>query len=195
MPSNEPGAVDERHSEWLRPLALVLMGLAAAVVVFVGIMIALIAHSLSHIGERKHLKPIPVAASACPFVEAMHDAANELQKAYPVFGVAFDPHGRALTWPQTRKRLARAGDVLEYSIAAGLGQFPAQVQGYLEEVSRQIQAGRAQLRDAHDEFDFFQRTSERWEDGQVAFGFAGDLIGGQCGVQLGADSDTMLFGS
>jgi hypothetical protein len=149
-------------------------------------------NSFSHIGERKHLKPIPVAASACPFVKAMHESANQLQAAQPFFGVAFDAHGGELTWQQTRARLGRAADTLEFSLAGGLPQFPPEVQHYLVKVRDDIHAGRAQLRTARDGSDFIVRTSGLWADGQVAFGFAGDLIGRQCGVQLGADDDTTL---
>jgi hypothetical protein len=180
--------VDGGHRRGLRLLAAVLVGAAAVVAVVVVSSVSL-SNSVSNIGKREHLKPIPVAARAGPFVAAMHEAANDLQVALPIFGVALDAHGRALTWPQARARLGRAADALEFSIAAGLTQFPPRVQHYLETVRRELRAGRAQLRAARDASDFSVRTGALWRDGQDAFGFAGDLVGRQCGVQLGADSD------
>jgi hypothetical protein len=41
--------------------------------------------------------------------------------------------------------------------------------------------------------DFSNRASGLLQDGQLAFGYAGDLIGSQCPVPLRADADTMLY--
>ncbi len=192
MPSREPRVTDQANPGRLRGVVVALIVLALVPVVLVGIFVAFAFSSFSNIGERKHLKPIPVAAGACPFVTAMHEEANQLQAAQPFFGVAFDAHGGMLSWRQTRARLARAADRLEFSIAGGLPQFPSEVQHYLVKVRDDIHAGRAQLRAAHDGYDYLAKTSGLWADGQAAFGFAGDLIGRQCGVQLGADDGTTL---
>ncbi len=192
MPSREPRTVDQAGPGGLRAVVIVIIAVAMVPVVLVAIFVALAVSSFSHIGERKHLKPIPVAAGACPFVKAMHEEATQLQAAQPFFGVGFDAHGGMLSWRQTRARLARAGARLEFSIAGGLPQFPPEVQHYLAEVRDKVHAGRAQLRAARDAPDLIRRTSSLWADGQAAFGFAGDLIGRQCGVQLGADDETTL---
>ena len=44
-----------------------------------------------------------------------------------------------------------------------------------------------------DGFDFSNRTTNLFDHGQQAFGYAGDLIGHQCAVPLGADDDTMFY--
>jgi hypothetical protein len=123
----------------------------------------------------------------------MHAAANQFQIAMPSLGTAFDAQGQELTWSETRARVTRAADVLEFTLAAGYSQFPPPIQGYLETVRNDIRLGRAEAALASDGWDFAVRTAELWNQGQTAFGYAGDLVGMQCGVQLGADRDTMLF--
>jgi hypothetical protein len=93
----------------------ILIGLPLAGV----ILLAIAATALSHmfdVKERKHLDPIPISASACPYVVAMHKAANNFQIAAPFGGIAFDAQMRMLTWPQTRARVGPALEVLELSI-------------------------------------------------------------------------------
>jgi hypothetical protein len=45
---------------------------------------------------------------------------------------------------------------------------------------------------ASDYSDLSARTSDLVDEGQLAFGYADDLIGRQCPVPLRADSETML---
>jgi hypothetical protein len=143
--------------------------------------------------ERKHLAPIPIAASACPYVALMHEAANRFQTTYPVLGLSYDADMHELAWPQTRDRLRHATDVLDFSIVAGTPHFPQQVQHYLDVTLVNLRTGRAQLAAASNASDVFSRTQQLFQDGQAAFGFAGDLIGRQCPVPLAADSDTMPY--
>ena len=160
------------------------------------ILVVLAANALSHmfeVKERKHLDPIPIAASACPYVVAMHEAANNFQIAAPIGGFAFDAHERLLTWPETRARLAPALEALELSIVVSKPHFPDRVQHQLALALRETRNGRAQLPLANDGSDFFHRTESHLERGKLAFGYASDLVGERCGVSLGADSSTMLY--
>ena len=171
---------------------------AAVIAASVAMLVWMFAFALSHLFDfgprpRHHLKPIPIAATACPYVSAMHSAANAFQTAMPTFGIALDAHGRALTCRQTRTRLGRAANRFDASIAVSIPQFPAQLGYLLQVVRNDIHAGRIQLRAAHDGSDFWNRTNALFDHGQQAFGYAGDLVGHRCSVQLGADEDTMLY--
>ena len=143
--------------------------------------------------ERRHLQSIPIDVAACPYVTEMHEAANQFQIAYPTLGTAFDADQRPLTWPETQMRLGQAAAVLEDSITASLDQFPPQVVSHLAIARDALREGRAQLVLARDGMDFSTRTSGLMEHGQLAFGYAGDLIGRQCPVPLRADTETMLY--
>jgi hypothetical protein len=145
------------------------------------------------IKHRKHLDPIPIAASACPYVEGMHEAANRFQIAYPVLGASFDANMRELTWPETRARLWRATDTLDFSLAAGIPHFPVRVQRYLTTARNDVLAGRRNLALARSTSDFAFGANDLFEHGRTAFGYAGDLIGHRCSLDLGADADTMLY--
>src|SRR5436190_22132127 len=60
--------------------------------------------------ERKHLQPIPIARSACPYVVAMHSTANAFQSAEPaLFGVYQGPGNSMIEvrWPRVRARLQK----------------------------------------------------------------------------------------
>jgi hypothetical protein len=172
-------------------IASVLMAILLAFALAAGALLA----SFANFGykERKHLAPIPIAASACPYVALMHEAANRFQLAYPIAGVSYDADMHQLAWPQTRDRLSHASDVLDVSIVAGTPHFPQQVRNYLDVTLVDLRAGRAELSAASDAGDFSFRTLQLAQDGQAAFGFAGDLIGRQCPVQLKADTETMLY--
>src|SRR5205085_188071 len=98
------------------------------------ILLVIAANAFSHmfeIKERKHLDPIPISATACPYVVAMHKAANNFQIAAPFAGMAFDAHMRMLTWPQARARVGPALEVLELSIVVSRPHFPARIQRQL----------------------------------------------------------------
>ncbi len=49
------------------------------------------------------------------------------------------------------------------------------------------------LVDARGFSDFSDRTTDLFRHGQRTFGYAGDLIGHQCSVELRAHGDTMLY--
>jgi hypothetical protein len=102
--------------------------------VAIAVLFAIVANGLSHLGDvpqRKHLKPIPIAASACPYVIVMHEAANKFQIALPLGPGAFDAHINLLSWPQTRTRFDTALRTLELSILVSRPHFPTRIQQQL----------------------------------------------------------------
>jgi hypothetical protein len=169
-------------------VATFLVG-GVAVSVAVAFAVAGLDRSLGHLGERDHLKPIPIDASACPYVVAMHNAANDFQNATPPVELilAFDGKNRPRYWPRSRPGLTHAADVLDVTIAAGVPHLPTEVQTYLTRVRVDISKGRRQAALATTEPEYLTRVSPLIASGKSEFGFAGDLIGHACSVDLGAD--------
>jgi hypothetical protein len=195
MPRFQPPSVDQGRSK-VGLIAAAAIGVAAALVVMSGIYVAVVANVFSHIGPakpRRYLKPIPIAASACPYVRLMHAAADNFQVAQPVLGVAFDEHARVLPWPDTRARLDAALKSLEAAIQASEPQFPPQIQDQLSVTLSAVREGRVQLAVANDGADLVIATGSVREKGKLAFGYASDLVGKKCGVMLGADDSTVLY--
>jgi hypothetical protein len=136
--------------------------------------------------ERQHLAAIPIDVAACPNVVVMHKAAQQFQHAYPIFGYADDAYDRRHTWTETKAHIDQTAVFFEESITASLERFPPQVQWYLTIARDNLRAGRWQLALARDGIDLTDRTIKLEADGKEAFGFAGDLVGQQCSVPLGA---------
>lgn len=170
-----------------------MAAIAVTLVLLLGVVVGFAFSSSFEGSEREHLQPIPIDLAACPYVGSMHEAANQFQIAYPALVTGLDADRQSLTWPQTQARLDQAAAVLEGSISLSLEHFPAQVQGHLTAARDALAEGRAQLPLATDGVSFINRTSGLLHEGQLAFGYAGDLIGGQCSVPLGADTETMLY--
>ena len=191
MPDGAPSSVGSRR----RRTATTILVLAGCCVLLPVILVAaaLVALSAAFANlnfdfstHRAHLKPIPIAADACPYVHAMHQAAHDYEVAFPFPVVpSTDANGRPLPWPTARARIGNAADVLEYSIIVSSSHFPAPVQRYLATVRRDLDAGREQLGLARDGMDLSGRVLSLQSDGQQAFGYASDLIGTQCGEPLG----------
>ena len=145
--------------------------------------------------QRKHLKAIPIAASACPYVRAMHATANEFQSAEPVFGSAYLGPGNDLvmpTWPEVHARVKTTLMNLQLAILVGRPHFPLPVRRQLTATLDSIHTGLYQLahvRNLNELSNYINGNRDTaMQKGQAAFGFAGDLIGTQCRVTLGADS-------
>jgi hypothetical protein len=168
-------------------VAAFLLG-GVAVSVGIAFAVAGIDRSLGHMGARDHLKPIPIDASACPYVVAMHNAANDFQNATPALEFVIDEPGNPLPWTQSRAALTHAADVLDVTIAAGVPHLPPQVQTYLTRVRVNIGKGRRQAALATTRTQFLTSVEPFIDSGKSEFGFAGDLIGHACSVDLGADS-------
>jgi hypothetical protein len=151
-------------------------------------------NQLGHIGrsaQRKHLKPIPIAEAACPYVMVMHVAATNFQNAYPGLTTnmsAFD----VSRWRTTRRELASTASAFEQSIFVSIVHFPAPLRAHLAATARQIHEGRVQLARARDPNDLIARTLTMYATGQRAFGYASDLVGEQCDVHLAADTPPAL---
>src|SRR3981189_534100 len=126
MGRHEPRSVERTRRQNLWIVGAVTIPVMALAIFAAGIAVAVLLFGTLSVGpaSRTHLKPIAIAASACPYVALMHAAANNFQAAEPAFGFALDEHGNQLTWPQTRSRLDRTLKALGYSIQASTPHFP-----------------------------------------------------------------------
>ena len=190
MPSARP--TGDARSGW-HDLAVLAIVTAVVVLAFFAVMVVAVAVTLSQgfkfeHKERAHLQPIPIDPASCAYVDDMHRAANQFQRSYPLLGFTEDARGYLRPWTETQWRLAAAADVLDYSITASVDHFPTQVQWYLTAARDDLRAGRMQLPAVRDGFDFVMRMTDLYAHGEQAFGYAGDLIGSQCQVPLGADT-------
>jgi hypothetical protein len=138
--------------------------------------------------QRKHLKPIPVSTTVCPYVRLMHVAANEFQALSPAQDLTPYFDDNPTHWPKLRADVAHRLDVLDHAVLVGEGaQFPRLIERRLATVVADIHAGEVQLVRAHDSFDLVMNSQPDLTDGQDAFGDASDLVGNACGVHLAAD--------
>jgi hypothetical protein len=177
-------------------VAKVALGVLAVIIACAVAFVAVVANALNHLGEiapRDHLSPIPIGASACPYVVLMHAAANNFQSVEPFLGVGFDAHGKQLTWKQTRNRLRPALETLERSIEGSSPHFPIPVQRQLAVALANVRVGRVDLAVARNGNDLFDHSWPAVQEGQRAFGYASDLIGKRCSVKLEADAGTMPY--
>jgi hypothetical protein len=192
-PGLGPSGPSRRSVVWFVAAGAILAPFAVVIV------LATVASGLGNLfdfelPERKHLDPVPIAASACPYVVLMHQAANNSQVSVPPLGIlGYDERGQRLSWPQARARMMLTADALETSIAGSRPHLPAPVRRQLAVALREIRSGRAQLLLARDGTDFWSRTEDGLERGKLAFGYASDLVGRRCGVPLGADDASMPY--
>ena len=164
-------------------MTTVLIVGAVAMLALLGIAI-LVVPRFDFSSHRRHLAPIPISHAACPGVAAMHDAAGRYADAYP-FGSSLDASGNTVAWPKVRDELARSSQELENAVDLTMPLLPRRVGHYLAITRQNIENGRTQLLLARDSGDLLVRTDRFEADGQQAFGYAGDLIGRQCGIPLG----------
>src|SRR5437879_644086 len=92
------------------------VGLTALIVAAVVILAATLSSMFSGFNPgRRHLRAIPISASACVYVRVMHAAANEVQRDEPILALDVGATGDPLTlgWPRSRPRFAHALGTLE----------------------------------------------------------------------------------
>lgn len=170
-------------------VVLVLVAGGIAMLVVIAMVIGAIGNGLSHTGQRRHLKAIPISTRACPYVALMHAAANDFQAHEPLLGLMFDANGRVLPIAKERTIIEPPLARFEFAIAIGKVHFPAAVRTQLAITQDAAHEGRARLVRASDPMALATSTSALLSKGQQAFGYASDLVGAQCGHGLGADSE------
>jgi hypothetical protein len=154
--------------------------------------------------ERRHLDPIPIdPVASCGHVAAIHTQLEDFQTRYLSAQLGIDPAvweqimrptgstptaivgTESASWPEVESELDASAILLDATIANGIPSFPPRIQAELTKVREQIAIGRMQLGDV-DNAAALNVTSRTFEEGQLHAGYAGDLVGSQCPVQLGA---------
>jgi hypothetical protein len=154
--------------------------------------------------DRRHLDEIPIdPAAACGKVETIHDALDSLNGAYTaaIFGLdaqqweAFLDAGTSASgataprtnapWSSVKAGLDASALRLDLVLADGIPHFPPRVQRELTAVRRTIAEGRAVLPKVENA-GALNLVRTAFERGQLHAGYAGDLVGDQCAVPLGA---------
>jgi hypothetical protein len=195
-----PVSFSHRHPMVWRAAKIVL-GMGLAFVAFVGVAAVVLASCLSNLNfghGRKHLKAIPIPASACPYIRRLHVIADDVQSNEPlqVLDVDLADLTKApLAWPApSRKhyqRFRRALAALDNAITASNPHFPRVLRRYLAHTQHDVQRGRIEI--AHTFYGLVRShpATDLLSNGQENFGYASDLVGTQCGGHLAADTNTM----
>lgn len=169
---------------------LVCAAAGLTLVVLIAAALASIGNSLTHVGERHHLKPIPISTRACPYVALMHAAANDFQAHEPTFGLILDDNGQPVPLAKERVIVDPPLARFEFAIAVSRPHFPTAVRSQLAITQDAAHQGRVLLAQASGPAELFNQSGTLLSRGQRAFGYASDLVGAQCGHGLGADSGT-----
>jgi hypothetical protein len=158
----------------LGAIALITIVVVAALIAFVT--------SLSNMSiGRRHLDPIPVAASACPYLRPVHDSAESAGRTYlRLLSGRTDPNAWGAEAAQHGQQLA----ALELTLLAAIPHVPKRVAAELEQVSANVAAGRTAVAVAPSASDYVSRSSKRAFDGIFALEDASDLVGNACGFEL-----------
>ncbi len=185
-------------------LAVVLAAFGGGFVLFVFVA----GRSFFELGtnDRRHLDQIPInRADACGKVETIHDALDSLNTSYTAATLGLDPAQwtsildgvRSGTgppseptrqqppWPTVAAGVDASAAQLDLVLADGIPHFPPRVQRELTAIRTNIAKGRALLPKVTDA-GALTLTRPAFERGQLHAGYAGDLVGDQCPVPLGA---------
>ena len=194
-----PPREGQRAAVWyiLKVLFVIFAVISALLAIGAVVVSAMLSNAFSGLGQRKHLKEIPIAATACPYVRVLHEIANDVQRNEPEPVLDASLAGQTpLAWPlpsQARSEHFREALVaLDLGITIGNPHFPPAVRKYLSATQRADRRGRTEI--AHTYYGFLPMhpSSDLLDSGQQSFGFAGDLVGSQCGIKLEADNNTAL---
>jgi len=154
-------------------------------------------------GETPRLKPIPVSAAACAYVQALDDTAQRVVTEYEYVGQGYvlpppgtlfflvPPPVRA-SWPLARTRLHDDLNALDSTIERAAPSFPRLIQHRFATVRRDIALGQHELAVSRSVAELLDSTTKLWSKAANAFIDASDLVGTQCGTPLGAAAP--LFG-
>jgi hypothetical protein len=173
---------------------LVAGGAAGIVLVAAGFWVARSIHNPFELNPgRRHLSEIAVSPAACPSVESIHSAANQLQLVYTSASAGFDVHLGTSPWPELQSELEQAAGSLDSTIERGLPVFPRPLRHQLSAVRVALAVGRRRLATVTVQQQLDNTTGGLFASGQEHFGYASDLVGNQCSVPLQADDDSTFL--
>ncbi len=162
-----------------------ILGAVGAFVFLVVVVCVAIVAALNSLGDisigSKHLEPIPVAPSACPYLREVHDKADAAGRAYlGVLTGQLDPHG----WRTEAARHAQLLAAFELTLRAAKPHVPAPVANELQTVIVKVAAGRKEVKTAQSPSDYQSLSAGQVFEGTAALGNASDLVGNACGFVL-----------
>ena len=190
-------------------VGIALLWVVCLVVVTAGFAVASSLHfSTDFTSHRRHLRQVSIDPEACGAVRAIHEQLNELETAYVAAELGINraemqailhpskdtmksqepASSRPTPFPVVRAELDVAAAQLDATVGYSLPAFPPRIQHYLVMLRADIADGRATLADARRPSDLDAVTGSAFDRGQRHAGFAGDLVGRQCPVSLGANN-------
>jgi hypothetical protein len=161
-----------------------ILGAVGAVLVLLVVACIVIVASLDSIGDNislpgdKHFTPIPVAATACPYLREVHDKADA---AGETFRNVIDPQTE---WRTAAAQHAQQLAAFELTLRAAIPHVPTPVATELKTVHAKVAAGRKEIAAARSASEYLSLSSGQVFDGTVALGNASDLVGNACGFTL-----------
>jgi hypothetical protein len=185
MSTPRAGKHDSRRSKLIFPL-----GVIAAVVALVALAFAAFAFALNNVFKgvgniglpaRERLEPIPIAASACPYLREVHDKAESASRAY--MG-ALSAQTGSRRWPTEAAEHAQDLAAFELTLRAAIPHVPARVATELRQVRAKVAAGRKDVAAAHSASEYVGLSWGHAADGATALQNASDLVGQACGFEL-----------
>jgi hypothetical protein len=158
-------------------LGIVALGVACVIVAGVAL--------LSSLGDvrigRRPLKPIPVAATSCPYLRLVHGAAGPAGDTYLRLLSAQDDPGE---WEGEKSRHAQQLLVLELALRDASTHVPSRIASELDQVVTNVAAGRKELAAATSASEYVSRSASQVFSGNEALANASDLVGSACGFEL-----------
>jgi hypothetical protein len=151
--------------------------LALPIIALIGLGAALSGLNFN-LGERKHLAPIPVPSTACPYLAPVREQANALNDLW--WHEIGGSLGSRPFLPELELRLV----ALQQSAASAAPRLPAPIATRLRAMSLYIQAGRPELARARTATDLIADAKFELFDGLHTLADASDLVGSACGAPL-----------
>jgi hypothetical protein len=125
------------------------------------------------------LKPIPIPASACPFLRVVSATANDAN--HWDVGLNADD---LKSWQAFGTQLAPTLASLETSLVVAIPHVPSPVASQLSATLRQVVIGRPKLLSTRSFSDYVQQTNGAVSTGYYHLARASELVGNACGFKL-----------
>jgi hypothetical protein len=125
------------------------------------------------------VKPIPIPATACPYLRVVHVAAS----AAGVDWFTALGYGAAKQWQPFARQLEPKLTVLESSLVASIPHVPHPVARDFEDTAHQIVIGHSPTA-SRNVNDYLNRTNSAVITGWSALNHASELIGNACGFDF-----------
>lgn len=153
--------------------AVLAVGLAALVFSF--------NNSLQDAFREKHLEPIPVAATACPYLRQIHDEADAAGRVYRQLWLA---PATGQGWRRDQAQEAQQLAAFQLTLLAAVPHVPPPVARQLQILIADVAAGRKKVAVARSGSDYVTSSIQQVGNGLAALGNANDLVGNACGFTL-----------